>query len=52
MKKYRFSKNQIPNYISVFRILLIPVYVLTFFDQFIILRFMTYGPCRSRVSCF
>ena len=31
MKKYRFSKNQIPNYISVFRILLIPVYVLTFF---------------------
>ena len=31
MKEYRFSKNQIPNYISVFRILLIPVYVLTFF---------------------
>ncbi len=29
---YRFQKKQIPNYISLFRILLVPVYVLFFFN--------------------
>lgn len=32
MKRNVFRMNQIPNYISVFRILLIPIYVLLFFD--------------------
>ena len=31
MKKYRFTLNQIPNYISCFRIVLIPIYALLFF---------------------
>lgn len=31
MKLYHFKVSQIPNYISVFRILLVPVYVLLFF---------------------
>ena len=31
MKQNGFSKKQIPNYISLFRIILIPVYALCFF---------------------
>ena len=31
MKKLQFHKNQIPNYISAFRIFLIPIYALLFF---------------------
>jgi|GEM_PF-197268 len=31
MHRLKFSKNQIPNYISVFRIVLIPLYILLFF---------------------
>ena len=31
MKKYQFKASQIPNYISAFRILLVPLYVLLFF---------------------
>ena len=31
MKQYRFKASQIPNYISAFRILLVPMYVLLFF---------------------
>lgn len=34
MKKIEFRVNQIPNYISLFRIVLIPVYALFFFDAF------------------
>ena len=33
MKAYHFKASQIPNYISVFRILLVPVYVLLFFGN-------------------
>lgn len=34
MKNSLFQKKYIPNYISVFRIILIPLYVLTFFGMF------------------
>jgi len=42
MKK--FNKKQIPNYISFFRIILIPIYVLTFFEVF---RFSSLGALFS-----
>lgn len=32
MSSYKFKKQHIPNYISLFRIILIPLYVLFFFD--------------------